>query len=49
MLGDKDLVEVTSEGKVRRKTARPDQRILLLELVERFDRTFLPVAEVTVP
>lgn len=49
MLGDKNQVEVNFGGKVRRKTARPTARVLLLEFVERFDRTFTPVAEVTIP
>jgi dienelactone hydrolase len=49
MTGNSGAVEVTLDGKARRKTARPDVRVLLLEFVERFDRAFLPVAEVTIP
>ncbi|MGH7163238.1 MAG: hypothetical protein ACREID_07125, partial [Planctomycetota bacterium] len=42
-------VEVDFNGRSYRKRARPDPRVLLVEFAERFDRTFLPVAEITVP
>ncbi len=49
MLGDSNKVEVRFKGKRRRKTATPTKRVLLCEFVERFDRTFLPVARVSIP
>jgi len=42
-------VVVTWNGRKRRIRAKPSTRILLEEFAERFDRTFLPVAEVRVP
>jgi hypothetical protein len=42
-------VEVTTNGKTARYTATPSKLVLLREFVERFDRTFLPVAEVSCP
>jgi dienelactone hydrolase len=41
-------VEVTFNGRKRKHTAFPSKRVLLLEFAERFDRTFLPVAQVDV-
>lgn len=42
-------VQVVFNGKTIEKKARADKRALLQEFVERFDRTFLPVAAVDVP
>ncbi|MBK7877060.1 MAG: hypothetical protein IPJ77_15155 [Planctomycetes bacterium] len=42
-------VVVTWNGRKVEKRARPDAKVLLQEFVERFDRSFLPVAVVDVP
>ena len=42
-------VRVVFNGKEFRRTPRPSAAILLKEFVERFDRTFLPVAELRIP
>ncbi len=42
-------VTVDFKGRRVKATVREDVRVLLAEFVERFDRTFLPVAEVRVP
>jgi dienelactone hydrolase len=42
-------VQVLFGGKLVEKKAKPDPRVLLEEFVERFDRTFLPVASIDVP
>jgi poly(3-hydroxybutyrate) depolymerase len=42
-------VEVTTNGKAATYEAKPSKLILLREFVERFDRTFLPIAEVSCP
>jgi predicted esterase len=42
-------VDVRWNGRALKKTAEPDKEVLLLDFVERFDRTFLPVVEVSVP
>lgn len=42
-------VEVQWNGKLRKKPAEPSKEVLLLDFVERFDRTFLPVVEISVP
>lgn len=42
-------VEVTTNGKLARYDAKPSKLVLLRDFVERFDRTFLPVAEVSCP
>lgn len=47
-LPDKGPVRVKF-SKSHRIEAHPDPRVLLEEFIERFDRTFLPVAEVRVP
>jgi len=39
-------MEVTVNGKSRKVRARENKRVLLREFAERFDRTFLPVAEI---
>jgi dienelactone hydrolase len=49
MLGKDGAVEVRWLGRTIKKKAAPDARVLLREFVERFDRTFLPVAEVVLP
>jgi poly(3-hydroxybutyrate) depolymerase len=36
-------------GSESKRTVRPSKQVLLAEFVERFDRTFLPVAEVAAP
>ena len=41
-------VEVAFGGKTREKRVQPDSEVLLLEFVERFDRRFLPIAELEV-
>jgi dienelactone hydrolase len=48
-LGKDGAVEIRLKDKPVRKKAVPDAAVLLREFVERFDRTFLPVARVTVP
>ena len=42
-------VEVTVNGKSAKYAVTPSKLVLLHEFVERFDRTFLPVAEVSCP
>ncbi len=42
-------VEVEFLGKTHKRKAQPNPRILAREFVERFDRTFLPMATVSVP
>ncbi len=42
-------VEVTTNGKPARYDVKPSKLVLLKDFVERFDRTFLPVAEVSCP
>ncbi|MHC4339651.1 MAG: carboxylesterase family protein [Planctomycetota bacterium] len=42
-------VRVTWKGKTRSKKVSASRSVLLRDFVERFDRTFLPVAEVTIP
>ena len=42
-------VEVKWKGKLRKKPVTQSKKVLLEEFVERFDRTFLPVAEIRVP
>ena len=42
-------VQVKWRGKTVKKAAVKNKRVLLLEFVERFDRTFLPIAEVRLP
>ena len=49
MCGPDGAVEVQWAGKVHKRKAAPSSTVLLREFVERLDRTFLPVAEVTVP
>jgi len=49
MVGDKGRVEVVFGAKKKRATIVPNAKTLLLEFVERFDRTFLPTAELIVP
>jgi hypothetical protein len=48
-LGDADRIKVTWNGRARTKPVRESSEVLLAEFAERFDRTFLPVAEVRVP
>lgn len=49
MLGKEGAVEVRWQNKTVRKVAAPSAQVLLREFAERFDRTFLPVASVSVP
>jgi poly(3-hydroxybutyrate) depolymerase len=42
-------VDVTTDGKLAHHDVKPSKLVLLREFVERFDRTFLPVAEVSCP
>lgn len=42
-------VEITTNGKTARYAVEPSRLVLLRDFVERFDRTFLPVAEVGGP
>ena len=42
-------VRVVFNGTEFRRQPRPSTEVLLTEFVERFDRTFLPVAEVRIP
>jgi pimeloyl-ACP methyl ester carboxylesterase len=48
-LGKDGAVEVRLQNKPVKKMAVPEAAVLLREFVERFDRTFLPVARITVP
>ena len=49
MFEEGEPVVVEWNGRTRKKTVKPDVLVLLDEFAERFDRTFLPVAEVRVP
>lgn len=49
MCGDGGAVLVRWNGRTIRRRAEPQALVLLQDFVERFDRTFLPVAAVTVP
>ncbi|MBL8898781.1 MAG: hypothetical protein JNM84_14175 [Planctomycetes bacterium] len=49
MVGRDGHVEVRWRGHVLRKAATPSSAVLLSEFLERFDRSFLPTAEVVVP
>lgn len=42
-------VEVTTNGKLARYDVKPSKLVLLRDFIERFDRTFLPVAELSCP
>jgi predicted esterase len=41
-------VKVKHNGRIRRLAVEPSKTVLCLEFVERFDRTFLPIAQVVV-
>jgi poly(3-hydroxybutyrate) depolymerase len=49
MFDPKEPVKVTWNGRTRTKKVSPSREVLLLDFVERFDRTFLPVAELEIP
>ncbi|MHC4932639.1 MAG: carboxylesterase family protein, partial [Planctomycetota bacterium] len=49
MFDPKVPVQVTWKGKTRSKRVSASRRILLRDFVERFDRTFLPVAQIAIP
>lgn len=49
MVGRDGHVEVRWRDQVLRKAATPSSAVLLAEFLERFDRSFLPTAEVVVP
>lgn len=40
---------VVFNGRRKRKRVRPDAQVLLLDFVERFDRTYLPTCEIPLP
>jgi len=42
-------VQVTWKGRTRTMHPKPDRRVLLEDFVERFDRTYVPVAELRLP
>ena len=42
-------VRIVFNGTEYRRKPRPSATVLLTEFVERFDRTFLPVAELRIP
>jgi len=42
-------VQVTTNDKLTNYDVKPSRLVLLRDFVERFDRTFLPVAEVSCP
>lgn len=44
-----ERVEVLVDGRRKRKKVQPSKQVLLREFAERFDRTFLPVAEMVLP
>ena len=44
-----EAATVTWRGKTKKARVRSDKKVLLLDFVERFDRTLLPVAVITVP
>lgn len=48
MIGADGWLEVSGGKKERRIRPKPNKRTLLLDFVERFDRRFLPLAELTV-
>ncbi|MCP3915622.1 MAG: hypothetical protein GY711_08715 [bacterium] len=45
MIDPKGAVSVKTGGRAKKKRPKPSKRVLLEEFVERFDRTFLPIAE----
>ncbi|MEZ5965501.1 MAG: hypothetical protein R3F56_16830 [Planctomycetota bacterium] len=45
----RDAIEIKWRGETLRKPAPESAAVLLREFVERFDRTFLPIAEVVLP
>ena len=47
-LDEDGALEVTVNGKTRKRKPKPNKQVLLREFAERFDRTFLPVAETIV-
>jgi dienelactone hydrolase len=49
MFDPAEPVEVTWNGRKRRTRVKPSARVLAEDFAERFDRTFLPVAEIRVP
>lgn len=49
MLAGRKEVEVVWNGKKKKVKPERTARVLLLEFVERFDRTFLPVVEIALP
>jgi hypothetical protein len=42
-------VQVTTNDKLANYEVKPAKLVLLRDFVERFDRTFLPVAEISCP
>ena len=49
MFDPAEPVSVTWNGRKRRVRVKPSARVLLEEFADRFDRTFLPVAEIRIP
>ena len=49
MFTEGEPVEVSYNGRKIRRNPKPDRAVLLTEFGERFDRTFIPVAAITVP
>ncbi|MDJ0974036.1 MAG: hypothetical protein QNJ98_06215 [Planctomycetota bacterium] len=49
MIGEGGRVDVKWNKRRIKRTVKPDLQVLLIEFAERFDRTFLPVAEIKVP
>ncbi len=49
MFKEGESVVVRFKGRELKRKARPHAKVLLQEFAERFDRTFLPVASITVP
>ena len=49
MFEPKKPIEVRWQGKTVKAPPQTSARVLLLEFVERFDRTFLPVVEIGLP
>jgi len=49
MFDPREPLSISWKGRTRTIRARPSKRALLLDFVERFDRTYLPVASVRIP
>jgi len=49
MFDPRSPVRVTWNGRARSRKVAPERSVLLEEFAERFDRTFLPIAEIRIP